>query len=220
MEPVLFKVRDALCKHGHIQVLNLLWLVADGHLIEDDTKGPHVDSWCDPGLITHFRCLVILRANQPFHEGHLLGRINNVAQAKVTNLCNWALLFVFLLNLMLNSVIGMALILLEDEYIVNLDVSVNDTSLVHVPEALEHVLGPDHQFLILDWFVLTKDSAAQVVRSKASVLHEDTKVLVSLHIVESMDNVWVVHLSVDGTLTPCKSESKIGAADFLLLSCL
>ena len=108
---------------------------------------------------------------------------------------------------MLNSVIGMALILLVDEYIVNLDVSVNDTSLVHVPEALKHVLGPDHQFLILDWFVLTKDSAAQVVRSKASVLHEDTKVLVSLHIVEGTNDVWVVHLSVNGTLTPRKSES-------------
>ena len=144
-------------------MLDLFWLVTNGHLIEDDTEGPHVDSRRDPGLIAHFRCLVVLRTNQPLHEGHLLGRVNNVAQAKVANLCNWTLLFVLLLNLVLSSVIGLALVLLEDEYVVNLDVSVDDASLMHVPKALKHVLGPDHQFLILDWLVLTKDSAAQIV---------------------------------------------------------
>jgi len=55
---------------------DLLRLVADGHLIENDTVGPHVHSWRDPGLVGHFGRLVVLSAHTEAHVGHLLALID------------------------------------------------------------------------------------------------------------------------------------------------
>ena len=43
LNPILLKVGYAIGEHRHIQVLDLLWLVANGHFIEDNSKCPHVN---------------------------------------------------------------------------------------------------------------------------------------------------------------------------------
>ena len=58
-----------------------------------------------------------------------------MTQPKITNLCHGTV-FIFCLHRAVLSIV------LEDQNIVNFDVSVNQTSLVDVPEASQDVLRP------------------------------------------------------------------------------
>ena len=43
LNPILLKVGYSIGEHGHIQVLDLLRVVANGHFIEDNSIGPNVN---------------------------------------------------------------------------------------------------------------------------------------------------------------------------------
>ena len=45
LDPVLFEIGDAIRELRHAKVPELLRFVADGHLVEQDAVGPHINSW-------------------------------------------------------------------------------------------------------------------------------------------------------------------------------
>ena len=89
---------------------------------------------------------------------------------------------------------------LEDENVVNLDICVNDASLVQIPDSLQYILRPDDQFGIFNRLILTYYLATEIVRAIASILHINAVGLAILSAVECLDNVWVVHLKMHRTL--------------------
>lgn len=63
LDPVLLEVGYSIYDLWKIQVLDLFGLVADCHLIEADSVGPHVHSWSDMHTTGHLGGLVVLRAD-------------------------------------------------------------------------------------------------------------------------------------------------------------
>lgn len=95
LKPVLLEIGDAVDEHGHVEILELLGFVADGHLVENDAVGPHVDGRRDPDVICHLRRLVVLRAHKLLHVGELFGLVrDDMAEAEVADLGNRQLLSV------------------------------------------------------------------------------------------------------------------------------
>ena len=115
-----------------------------------------------------------------------------MAQAEVTNFGHRILLlFVFL---------ACCFRFLEDENVVNLDICVNDASLVQIPDSLQYILRPDDHLGIFNRLILTYYLATEIVRAIASILHINAVGLAILSAVECLDNVWVVHLKMYRTL--------------------
>ena len=152
---------------------NLPRFVANSHLIEDDPVRPHIHGGAYPNTVCHFRCLVLRSAHFEGHVGHLSFWLNQMTEAKVNDFRHGTI-FIFIL------VIDLLRLLLEDEDIVDFYIGVNDTTRVHVPDAIEHVLGPDSHLVILDWLVFTLDSSRDVVASDSRVLHVNVEMCLRL----------------------------------------
>ena len=75
-----------------------------------------------------------------------------MTQAEVANLSNRAII-----SFLLGSVI------VENEYIVDFYVCVDDAPLVHVSDAVQDIHRPDLQFLVFDRLILSKYSFAEIV---------------------------------------------------------
>ena len=156
-------------------MLDLPRLIANSHLVEHDAVCPHVNCRTDPDTICHFWRLVFWSANAAGHVSHTLHGIDQMTKAKVNYLCDRTILEVILFILLL-------LRLFEHEYIINFDVCVYDTSLVHVPDASQYVLGPDRHLVILHRFVLAEDPPRDVVTANARIFHVDNVICLSLRI--------------------------------------
>lgn len=213
MHPILLEVGDTVNDLRQIQVLYLPRLVTDRHFIETDPVGPHVNSRTDPDSSCHLRGLVILRTDQPFHVGSLLSWLHKMTKTEITYFSD-GVLFAFTFFAWCPGVF-----LLEKD-IVDFDIRVNHASLVHIPDALQDVVGPNRQLFILDRLIFLEHSSREVVRAVACILHEDAEVFIVLTAVESPDNVWVIHLRVDNQFSPRKGHSEVRTRNFLLLCCL
>ena len=117
-----------------------------------------------------------------------------MAQAKVANFGH-RILFIFL---------ACRFRLLEDENVVNLDIRVDNSSLVQIPDSLQDILSPDNHLGIFNRLLLPYDLATEIVRSIASILHINAISLAILSTVERLDDVRVVHLNVHCTLALSK----------------
>ena len=80
----------------------------------------------------------------------------------------------------------------DNEDVVNLDVRMDHALLVHVPDALQHILRPDGQLVASHRAVPAQDLSPQVVRAIACVLHVDAVQLVRLRVVEGLYYVRMV----------------------------
>ena len=65
-----------------------------------------------------------------------------MAEAKVADFCDWIVLPSLLL----------------DEYVINLDVCMNDSSLMNIVDAFQYIMGPVSHLLFLHWFVFYLDA--------------------------------------------------------------
>ena len=117
-------------------MLNLLWFVANGHLVQYDAIGPHVYFCRNPGVIFHFWSLVILGSYEDLHVTGLILWPHNMTESKVANFGHWAF-FCFLL-----CIIIAVLFLLDDKNIIYLDICVNHAVLVHIINSIQDILGP------------------------------------------------------------------------------
>ena len=94
--------------------------VAYGHLIHNDTEGPHIYGRTNPYTICHLWGLVVNSTNAPLHVALLSVRVNKVAEAEIADFCDWIVLTVLLL----------------DEDVVDLDVCMDHTSLMYIVDAI------------------------------------------------------------------------------------
>ena len=80
-------------------MLDFLGLVADGHLVEDNAIGPHVNSGRNPHTVLHLGCLIVRRSHTVLHICHVFGRVDEMAKTEVADLCDWAIFKILLLFL-------------------------------------------------------------------------------------------------------------------------
>ena len=128
-----------------------------------------------------------------------------MTEPKVADLCNGTLLLL---------VSGR---LWKDQYVVNLDVCMDDTSLVQIAETLEDILSPDCQLVLLDRLILAKNTPSEIIRPISSVLHVQLKVLVSLAVMVSSDYIRVLQLNVNEALSPGKLNGQLRAGNLFLI---
>jgi len=134
--PMLLEVGDVPSECREAKVLYFLRSVADCHLVKYNAVGPHIDGGCDPGLVGHLWSLVVwcadysLKVSALLAGGLMLVPIRHyIAETEVDNLSQGQFIFLLLLFL---AVFTFSLGLYED--IVDLDVGVDDASLMHVPD--------------------------------------------------------------------------------------
>lgn len=72
---------------------------------------------------------------------------------------------------------------------------------MQVVEAIQNVLCPDDHLVLSDWLVLDQDSARQVVAPIASVFHVDLVQLVRLRVVVRSNDVRMIQLHMNRTLS-------------------
>lgn len=113
-----------------------------------------------------------------------------MAQTKVTNFGDWTL---FIFSLLISCLATV----LKYQNVVDFDISVNQATLMNVPEARQHVLCPDAEFFVFHRLVFAHYSSRKVIRSVASVLHIETVALFSLCVMKCLDDVWVIHLGMN-----------------------
>ena len=97
---MFFEVGDLLSQFGQLQMLDLLWVVADSHLVENNAEGPHIDSCSDPCIFMHLWSLVVDCTNKTFHLCLLLILIDQVAKAKVAYLGYWNFILLLFLGIL------------------------------------------------------------------------------------------------------------------------
>ena len=91
------------------------------------------------------------------------------------------------------------------------------TTLVHVPEALEDVLGPNHELILLDRLILAKDASGHVIGAISCVLHVQLEVFICLTVVVGADNVGMIHLTMNETLSSGELKSQLRAVYLFLI---
>ena len=119
-----------------------------------------------------------------------------MAETEVTDLGHRDLIILLVLAILSFGFLGLGLY----EDVGDLDVRVDHTSLVDVPESVQDVLGPHLELLLFDRLVVDVDFLLQVRRTEARVLHEQAESLWGLSVVVALHNVGVVHLQMDGAL--------------------
>ena len=164
-------------------MLDFLRFIPYCHLIQHYPQCPDIHSWCNLDSICHLRSVIVRCPNKVLHIGTLLGWIHHMTQPKVAQFCNWTLL-------------TLSRACLIDQNIVDFNVCVNNSSLMQIPESLQHILGPQRKLIFLHRLILAQDPSCQVVRPISSILHPQCEMLLSLTILVGFDNIWMVQLHV------------------------
>lgn len=88
---------------------------------------------------------------------------------------------------------------------------------MHIPDALEYILRPDDQLGTFNGLIFSDHFSTQVVRAVARILHEDVIRLAVFSHMKRLDDVWVVHLNVDGALSLGEGDGQSRLTDFIFL---
>lgn len=104
-------------------------------------------------------------------------------------------------KVLLRTIVSCLVLCLEEKYIVNFYVCVDNTSLVHVPDSVQYIMGPDNHFLFFYRFILHLTLLTKVVTTIARILHVNAVELFSFTVVMRSDDIGMIHLQVHNTFT-------------------
>ena len=153
----------------------------------------------------HLWSLVVMCAHKAFHECRAPFLVNHVTKAEIAHFGNWELLLFIILTVLYSWLFCFSL----NENVGDLNVSVDNSLLVDVPDGVQNVLGPNLNLLFLNLLVVNINFLLQIVGSETSILHVKAESLRILSVVEALYNIWVIHLHVDCAFSSGKLKGKV-----------